>query len=97
MKPTLIVCIISLLLFGCAPTSPEILTTTQQSVVMPPDEMFDCPEVAMFPDAESLDDIEVGKLLKQLYSNNEKCFNSVQAIHLFLTNAKAITDKKPVK
>jgi PBP1b-binding outer membrane lipoprotein LpoB len=86
MKRLLLALGITLFLSACE-SDPEIVTATKQLVVMPDPNLFECPEVTTFPDAGSLDDIEVAILLKQLYKNNKQCHNNMEAIRSFLEKA----------
>jgi hypothetical protein len=71
----------------------EIVTSTKHLVVLPPDRMYTCPSVDRFPDAKTLSDLQVAKLLVQLQSNNVQCRNSITAIKKFLADAKATAEK----
>jgi hypothetical protein len=77
--------ILSLLLAGCQSTVP----TTRLQVITPPNEMYDCPIKTKWPNWQKLNDTDVAKTIVELYKNNKRCKNSVDAIKRYLTNAKA--------
>ena len=76
--------ILSLLLAGCQSTTP----TTRLQVITPPDEMYDCPIKTKWPNWQKLNDTDVAKTIVELYKNNARCKNSVDAIRKYLTDAK---------
>ena len=89
----LITLALMLSLASCA-QDPEIVTATQQLVMMPNPDLFECPEVTTFPDWRSLTDIETALLLEKLFKNNEQCRYNIQAIKKFLEDAKNVTETK---
>jgi hypothetical protein len=76
--------ILSLLLAGCQSTAP----TTKLQVITPPDEMYDCPIKTKWPNWKTLNDTDVAKTIVELYKNNKRCKNSVDAIKKYLDDAK---------
>ena len=76
---------LALLLAGCQSTS---IIDKQNVVVMPSNAIYDCPQLTYYPKPETLTDIEVAKLLKNIYANNVKCRNSINAIRKFLNDSK---------
>jgi hypothetical protein len=77
--------ILSLLLAGCQSTA----VTTKIEVITPPDQMYDCPIKTKWPNWQHLNDTDVAKTIVELYKNNSRCKNSVDAIRKYLTDAKA--------
>jgi hypothetical protein len=77
--------ILSLLLAGCQSTA----TSTRLQVIIPPEQMYDCPIKTKWPNWQKLNDTDVAKTIVELYKNNKRCKNSVDAIKQYLTNAKA--------
>jgi hypothetical protein len=77
--------ILSLLLAGCQSTA----TTTKLQVITPPEQMYDCPIKTKWPNWQKLNDTDVAKTVVELYKNNHRCKNSVDAIRKYLTDAKA--------
>lgn len=75
------------LLIGCA-SEPVVVRSTQQVVIMPERSMFNCPTIATFPDSRTLTDVQVARLIVQLYQNNTVCRNSMNTLREFLENAK---------
>lgn len=82
-----IVLVAPLLLAACA-SEPVVVRSTQQIVVMPQESMFHCPTVATFPETRTLTDVQVARLIVQLYQNNTTCRNSMNSLRQFLENAK---------
>jgi len=76
--------LLSILLAGCQATAP----TTKLQVVTPPDQMYDCPIKTKWPNYKTLNDTDVAKTVVELYKNNSRCKNSVDAIRKYLTDAK---------
>jgi hypothetical protein len=76
-----------LLLSACA-SDPVVVTSTKYRVVIPEESMFACDTVSQFPEARTLTDLQVARLLVELHQNNVRCKNSVQAIRHFLDDAK---------
>lgn len=76
-----------LFLVACA-SEPVVVRSTQQIVVMPEQSMFNCPTVATFPEPRTLTDVQVARLIVQLYQNNTTCRNSMNTLREFLESAK---------
>jgi len=78
----------ALLLMGCNSVSPTLISN--HAVVITPDEsMYNCPLLKKFPKTETLTDIQVAKVMVELYKDNRMCKTSMNAIHKFLDDAKA--------
>jgi hypothetical protein len=77
--------ILSLLLAGCQST----VSSTKLEVIIPPEQMYDCPIKTRWPNWRKLNDTDVAKTVVELYKNNHRCRNSVDAIRKYLTDAKA--------
>lgn len=77
--------ILALLLGGCQSTQVE----TKLQVVTPPESMYDCPIKERWPNWERLNDTDVAKTIIELYKNNVRCKNSIDAIKQYLDSAKA--------
>ena len=78
----------ALLLSACASPDPVVVTSTKYRVVVPDETMFACDIVSQFPEARTLTDLQVARLLVELHQNNVRCRNSVVAIRQFLEDAK---------
>ena len=81
MKRLIIAC---LFLAGCQSTA----VSTKLTVITPPEQMYDCPIKRQWPNYEKLNDIEVARTIIELYKNNERCKNSIDAIKQYLEDAK---------
>jgi len=76
-----------LLVTACA-SEPAVVTTTRYRVVMPDESMFACDIVSRFPEARTLTDLQVARLLVDLHQNNVRCRNNMSAIRQFLEDSK---------
>lgn len=86
MKKLLIIPV-ALFLAGCQSTQPNLIQN--QIVVVKPDPSFyNCPVVSRLPNKDSLTDLQVAKLLVQLYKHNKSCKNSLDYIQKFLDEAE---------
>ena len=79
--------ILGLLLVGCAQEQ-NIVRSERQIVIIPDEGMFQCPTVSVFPNPTTLTDLQVARLLVQLYENNTVCRNNIDAIKNFLETAR---------
>ena len=78
--------LLALLLAGCQSTAvPEM----KMRVVTPPESMYDCPIKRQWPNYQTLNDTDVARTIIELYKNNERCKNSIDAIKQYLDSAKA--------
>lgn len=84
---TAVVLIAGLLVTACA-SEPTVVTSTRYRVVMPDESMFACDTVTRFPEARTLTDLQVARLLVELHQNNIRCRNNMNAIRQFLESAK---------
>lgn len=83
---------IALLIAGCNPDNPTLISRKYQ-VIVPPDVMYNCPIVKTFPEVTKLTDLQVARLLTQLQKNNITCKNSLDAIRRFLSEAQLRVEK----
>lgn len=89
----------ALTLAGCASKPPQVITKTELQVYVPDRSMFYCQNVRRFPNAETLTDAQVAKLLVELHSKNTECQKNMNAIYKTLEEAKKKADegKEPEK
>ena len=78
----------ALLLTACASEDP-VVTTVRHRVVMPDESMYACETVERFPEARTLTDLQVARLLVELHQNNVQCRNSIKSIRAFLEESKS--------
>jgi len=83
-----------LFLMACG-TDELVVRSTQHQVVMPEESMFNCPTVDQLPSTRTLTDVQVARLIVQLYQNNTICKNSMTTLRKFLEDAKTSTAPKP--
>jgi hypothetical protein len=83
---------IVIFLSGCASEPQQFITKQKQLVVLPDEKMYRCPTIALFPNSQTLTDIQVAKLLIQLHTNNLECKNSLTAVKAFLEKAKTTAE-----
>ena len=74
-------------LAACGSDRP-IITSSKLVAVMPQEHMFECNVVDTFPEPTTLTDLQVARILIQLYENNQVCRNSINALRTFLESAK---------
>lgn len=73
-------------------SDPVVVRSTQHQIVMPEESLFNCPTVDTLPPSRTLTDVQVARLLVQLYQNNTTCKNSITALREFLEKAKATAE-----
>jgi len=89
MRALLLLPLIALAACG---SDPVVVRSTQHQIVMPEESMFNCPTVDTLPHSRTLTDVQVARLLVQLYQNNTTCKNSITALREFLEKAKATAE-----
>jgi uncharacterized protein YcfL len=82
---------LALMLAGCQTPSQNVIQTKLQ-VVMPEAALFNCPQLKSLPSASKLTDVQVARLIVQLYKNNVACKNSIDAIKNYLEEAQKLID-----
>lgn len=90
MKMFILAGFVLALLTGCA-SEPSIVRSTQNVVVVPEETLFNCPVVSSLPESATLTDVQVARLIVQLYQNNTICKNSMTSLRQFLENAQRTT------
>ena len=81
--------IIPLVLFLAACNStPQVISSQKIIVVVPDETFFNCPTLKSFPNPEKLTDVQVARLILELYKDNQICKNSLESIKAFLEEAK---------
>jgi hypothetical protein len=83
----LLVALLGLAACGSKPA----LVRTNTVAVMPEEALFNCPTVDTLPQSATLTDVQVARLIVQLYQNNAICKNSTTALRTFLENAQRTT------
>lgn len=81
--------LLPLIALAACGSDPVVVRSTQHLVVMPEESMFNCPTVASLPESRTLTDVQVARLLVQLYQNNATCKNSMTTLRQFLEQARA--------
>ena len=84
MKKFALVC--TLLLAACAPE--QQVVATRQVVVMPDESMFNCERFSNWPNTNRLTVVHVSRMIVDMYSVNEQCYNSQQSLRRFLDEAR---------
>ena len=80
---------LALLLAGCGGTLPaQIVIKEVPRVVIPADEMYNCPVITSLPNPATLTDLEVAQLIVMLKKDISICKNSMDDIKLYLEDAK---------
>lgn len=78
-----------LLLTGCATSKPIETISDKYHVVIAPSSLYNCPQITVFPEVETLTDLQTAKLLVKYAENNAICSSSLEAIRRFYEEAKA--------
>lgn len=89
MRALLLLPLIALAACG---SDPVVVRSTQHQIVMPQESLFTCPTIDTLPPSRTLTDVQVARLLVQLYQNNTTCKNSINALREFLEKAKATAE-----
>jgi uncharacterized protein YcfL len=92
MKKVLILSLLALT--GCASEEPIKLLAPEYKVVKIPEQLYVCPVVKNFPDANSLTNKQVGGLLVNVQKNNMICKNSLDSIKKYMDEAEATVSAK---
>lgn len=82
-----------MVLAGCATTPQQALVRTEQVVIIPDNNLFNCPNVRRFPNPENLTDAQVAELLVTLHRNNTNCQRNINAIKKSLEEAKKTAEQ----
>lgn len=90
MRMFVLAALIAPLLAACA-GDPLVMRSIQHTVVMPEEILFNCPTVTDLPESRTLTDVQVARLIVQLYQNNATCKNSMVALRQFLEAAQRTT------
>jgi len=85
----------ALALGGCAHSmGTEVITSKEQVVILPTENMYNCPVISSYPNPKTLTDIETAQLIVQLDKYNKICKNSIESIKRYLSEAKKTVEKK---
>lgn len=77
-------------LIGC---TDQVITRTRNVVIMPPDNIMVC-NIIELPNSRNLTDIQVARLIAQLYNENMTCNASMAAIRQYLERARQETQQQ---
>jgi uncharacterized protein YceK len=93
VKNILVPVIALLTLSGCS--TPAIkLIAPEYKVVVPPDNLYNCPQVTKFDNNKQLTNQQVGQMILTLQKNNLICKDSLDNIHKYIDSAKENIEKK---
>ena len=84
---TVSIAILGLLVSGCA-TTPQFISKERLTVIEPDKSLYNCPNVAKYPNADTLTDVQVARLLLGYERANSECRRNMNAIKTFIENAK---------
>lgn len=73
-----------LLMTGCNTIEQKTEIVERARVVIPPEELFKCPEIKNYPNWQTLTNYEVAQLIVKLSKNNEICRENIQSIKRYL-------------
>ncbi|CAB4162522.1 hypothetical protein UFOVP787_53 [uncultured Caudovirales phage] len=80
--------ILPLFLILAACNTPQVISSQKITVIIPDESLFNCPTLSSFPNPEKLTDVQVARLILELYKDNQICKNSLESIKAFLEEAK---------
>lgn len=92
-KTLLAVLATSLLLVGCGSTPERVVTVTNPVVVVPPESMYNCPDLPPIPSAGTTD-VAIAEYVLDLYKSGRLCKESLEDVRRFLIDAKKLADKQ---
>lgn len=75
------------ILIGCQ-SSAKIQIVEQTKIVIPPEELFQCPELKNYPNPKTLTNYQVAQIIAKLAKNNSICRNNIEAIENYLIQAR---------
>jgi uncharacterized protein YcfL len=93
VKNTLVPVIALLTLSGCSTPTVKLLAP-EYKVVVPPDNLYNCPQVSNFGITKQLTNQQVGQVILTLQKNNLVCKDSLDNIHKYIDSAKEYIEKK---
>lgn len=88
MKKVLSAALLGLMVSGCA-SVPQLITKEKLTVVEPDHSLYNCPNVSKYPNADTLTDVQVARLLLSYERSNAECRRNMKAIQSFIESAKA--------
>lgn len=81
----------SLSLAGCG-TNKTLVTEEKHIVVMPPEGLWDCPDVPE-PPSGTYTQAEVADYILKLYQTHQICQDSIEEVRRYLVQAQKITEQ----
>ena len=90
---TLILAIAVLMLAGCGTVQERVVPVTKNVVVVPPESMFNCPDMPVIPPAGTTD-VAIADYILRLYETGKLCKESLQDVRQFLIDAKKIAEEE---
>ena len=89
-----IILLLPLLLAGCNSFDEPLLISQQQVAIVPPEELYRCPQFHLPSNPNNLKDSDVAKIIAAQHQNLKVCRNSLNAIKQYSDEAKQITEQK---
>ena len=77
---------------GCSSMQEKVVTVTNNTVVVPPESMFNCPDMPVLPPAGTTD-VAIADYILRLYETGKVCKESLQDVRQFLIDAKKIAEE----
>ena len=84
--------IVVVLAAGCSSMQERVVTVTKPVVVVPPESMFNCPDMPDIP-GPGTTDVAVADYILELYETGKICKESLRDVRQFLIDAKKIADE----
>jgi hypothetical protein len=77
-------------LAGCATTGPTTIVNNNVYVaISPPDTLYNCPQLAKFPNPKTLTNLQLANLITELVKDNRICGLSEKSIKDYVAKIKA--------
>jgi hypothetical protein len=80
---------LALLVSGCLHTKTPVIKSERLIVVAPPDNLYRCDLIKELPDASTLTETQVARLIARLYKDNKTCKLSMDALRKHIQKAKS--------
>ena len=85
--------ILVVLVAGCSSMQEKIVTVTKPVVVVPPESMFNCPDLPTIPPAGTTD-VAIADYILRLHKTGRLCKESLQDVRRFLIDAKKLAEEE---
>lgn len=88
----LVIIVLALSLIACGSTKKTLAVEEKHIVVMPPEGLWDCPNVPLPPEGVYTQ-ADVADYVLRLYETHQVCQDSIEDVRSYLDKAKQITEE----